>query len=401
MPVSITADQLDPAARAELRTLPSDLADSVARFLVAAGQAEDPERGYEYALAARRLAARVGIVRETGGIAAYRAGKWAEALADLRAARRLTAQGSYLPLMADCERALGRPDRALALVTDPQTQELSRDTQIELRIVESGIRRDQGFPEAAVVALQVPELTDGRLRAGSARLFYAYADALLDAGRPDEARYWFGRAAAAGDDGETDAAERADDLDMLSFDDLELPADEADRTDRADDADRAGEGDGADVGLSAGADLVPRLATAADLPAAHEVIKAAYARYADRMDTPPAPVLTDYRAAVEAGQVWVLGQPVVGVIVLVGEVDSLLVETVAVSPSAQGIGLGRKLMEFAEEQAMAHGLDRLTLYTNEIMTENLAIYARLGYRETDRRVSRGYRRVFMAKELTG
>jgi len=404
VPVSITADQLDPAARAELRTLPSDLADSVARFLVAAGQAEDPERGYEYALAARRLAARVGIVRETGGIAAYRAGKWAEALADLRAARRLTAQGSYLPLMADCERALGRPDRALALVTDPQTQELSRDTQIELRIVESGIRRDQGFPEAAVVALQVPELTDGRLRAGSARLFYAYADALLDAGRPDEARYWFGRAAAAGDDGETDAAERADDLDMLSFDDLELPADEADRADRAD---RADEGDGADkadeadVGLSAGADLVPRLATAADLPAAHEVIKAAYARYADRMDTPPAPVLTDYRAAVEAGQVWVLGQPVVGVIVLVGEVDSLLVETVAVSPSAQGIGLGRKLMEFAEEQAMAHGLDRLTLYTNEIMTENLAIYARLGYRETDRRVSRGYRRVFMAKELTG
>ena len=407
MPVSITADQLDPAARAELRTLPSDLADSVARFLVAAGRAEDPERGYEYALAARRLAARVGIVRETGGIAAYRAGKWAEALADLRAARRLTAQGSYLPLMADCERALGRPDRALALVTDPQTQELSRDTQIELRIVESGIRRDQGFPEAAVVALQVPELTDGRLRAGSARLFYAYADALLDAGRPDEARYWFGRAAAAGTDGETDAAERADDLDMLSFDDLELPADGADEADGADGADevdgadRADRADEADAGLTAAADLAPRLATAADLPAAHEVIKAAYARYADRMDTPPAPVLTDYRAAVEAGQVWVLGQPVVGVIVLVGEVDSLLVETVAVSPSAQGIGLGRKLMEFAEEQAMAHGLDRLTLYTNEIMTENLAIYARLGYRETDRRVSRGYRRVFMAKELTG
>jgi len=407
VPVSITADQLDPAARAELRTLPSDLADSVARFLVAAGRAEDPERGYEYALAARRLAARVGIVRETCGIAAYRAEKWAEALAELRAARRLTAQGSYLPLMADCERALGRPDRALALVTDPQTQELSRDTQIELRIVESGIRRDQGFPEAAVVALQVPELTDGRLRAGSARLFYAYADALLDAGRPDEARYWFGRAAAAGTDGETDAAERADDLDMLSFDDLELPADGADEADGADGADevdgadRADRADEADAGLTAAADLAPRLATAADLPAAHEVIKAAYARYADRMDTPPAPVLTDYRAAVEAGQVWVLGQPVVGVIVLVGEVDSLLVETVAVSPAAQGIGLGRKLMEFAEEQAMAHGLDRLTLYTNEIMTENLAIYARLGYRETDRHVSRGYRRVFMAKELTG
>ena len=65
MPASVTADQLDPAARAELRTLPADLAEAVARYLVAAAQAEDAERGYEYALAARRLAARVGIVRET------------------------------------------------------------------------------------------------------------------------------------------------------------------------------------------------------------------------------------------------------------------------------------------------------------------------------------------------
>jgi hypothetical protein len=189
---------------------------------VAAGLAEDPERGYDYALAARRLAARVGIVRETCGIAAYRAEKWAEALAELRAARRLTGQGSYLPLMADCERALGRPDRALDLVTSPETRELSRDTQIELRIVESGIRRDQGFPEAAVVALQIPELTDGRQRAGSGRLFYAYADALTDAGRGDEARYWFGKAAADDVAGETDAAERVEDLDMLVFDDLEF-----------------------------------------------------------------------------------------------------------------------------------------------------------------------------------
>ena len=225
VPASITADQLDPEARAELRTLPSDLAEAVARFLVAAGEAEDLDRGYDYALAARRLAARVGIVRETCGVAAYRAGKWAEALAELRAARRLTGKGSYLPLMADCERALGRPDRALDLVTSPEAGQLNRDTQIELRIVESGIRRDQGFPEAAVVALQIPELTDGRQRVGSGRLFYAYADALTDAGRGDEARYWFGKAAAADVAGETDAAERVDDLDMLVFDDLEFDED--------------------------------------------------------------------------------------------------------------------------------------------------------------------------------
>jgi tetratricopeptide (TPR) repeat protein len=222
VPDSITADQLDPDARAELRTLPSDLADAVARLLVASALADDPELGYEYALAARKLAARVGVVRETAGIAAYRAERWADALAELRAARRLTGQGSYLPLMADCERALGRPDRALVLVTGPESKDANRETQVELRIVESGIRRDQGFPEAAVVALQIPELTDGRLRSGSARLYYAYADALADAGRQDEARYWFGRAAAADSDGETDAAERADDIDVLVFEDLDI-----------------------------------------------------------------------------------------------------------------------------------------------------------------------------------
>ncbi|HEX9033831.1 MAG TPA: hypothetical protein VF834_18485 [Streptosporangiaceae bacterium] len=221
MPDSITADQLDPSARAELRTLPGDLADAVARFLIAAGQAEDAERGYEYAVAARELAGRVGIVRETCGIAAYRAEKWAEALAELRAARRITGQGSYVPLMADCERALGRLDRALELVTGTDGRDLPRETQIELRIVESGIRRDQGFPEAGVVALQIPELTDGKRHPGSARLFYAYADALTDADRADEARYWFGKAAAADADGETDAAERVEELDMLVFDDLE------------------------------------------------------------------------------------------------------------------------------------------------------------------------------------
>ena len=108
------ADQLDPAARDELSTLPGDLADAVARQLIAASIDDDPDRGYRHAQAARRLAARVGVVRETCGIAAYRAGAWADALTELRAARRLTGRSSYLPMMADCERALGRLDRALA-----------------------------------------------------------------------------------------------------------------------------------------------------------------------------------------------------------------------------------------------------------------------------------------------
>ncbi len=192
----------------------------MARRLVAASLADDPEAGYQYAQDARRLAARVGIVRETLGIAAYRAGHWAEALAELRAARRLTGRNSYLPMMADAERALGRPDRALAIISEAGQARLDRATEIELRIVESGIRRDQGLPEAAAVTLQVPELTDRRIRPWSARLFYAYADALLDAGRTDEARTWFARAAAADRDEETDAAERADALDDAIIEDL-------------------------------------------------------------------------------------------------------------------------------------------------------------------------------------
>ena len=200
--------------------MPNDLADTVARYLVAAGMAEDPERSHEYAQAARRLAARVGVVREASGIAAYRTGRWAEALSELRAARRLTGRDDYLPVMADCERALGRLDRALALIREADTGTLDRATQIELRIVESGIRRDQGLADAAVIALQVPELTSGRLRPWSARLFYAYADALLAAGRTEAAREAFARAAAADADGETDAADRLDELDGVEFEDL-------------------------------------------------------------------------------------------------------------------------------------------------------------------------------------
>jgi tetratricopeptide (TPR) repeat protein len=245
LPDSVTPDQLDPEARSQLNSLPNDLADIVARYLVAADLADDPEQGYAYAQAAKRLAARVGVVREACGIIAYRTGRWAEALSELRAARRMTGRDDYLPIMADCERALGRLDRALALVREASTADLDRATQIELRIVESGIRRDQGLSDAAVLALQVPELTRGRLRPWSARLFYAYADALLAAGRADEARDAFARAVQADPDGETDAADRLDQLDGIEFDDLEdddLDLDASDLHDIDAEADKPEEG---------------------------------------------------------------------------------------------------------------------------------------------------------------
>jgi hypothetical protein len=132
--------------------------------------------------------------------------------------------------MADSERALGRLDRALDVIREADPSTLERVTQIELRIVESGIRRDQGLTDAAVVALQVPELKSARLRPWSARLFYAYADALLAAGREDEARDWFARAAAADVGGETDAADRLDELDGIEFDDLAATDDQPEAT---------------------------------------------------------------------------------------------------------------------------------------------------------------------------
>ena len=244
LPDSIQAGQLDPAATAELRTLPGDLAEVIARLLVATAVTDDADQAYRYAKQARKLAARVGVVRETCAIAAYQAGDWAGALAEFRAARRLTGRDSYLPLMADCERALGRLDRALELVTGPEAKAADADTRIELRIVEAGIRRDQGLLEAAVVALQGPELSGGRIRPEHARLYYAYADALLEAGRDDEAREWFGRAASADVEGETDAAERFEELDDFSFDDLgdgveeDEPEDDEEQDDPEDDGEQ-------------------------------------------------------------------------------------------------------------------------------------------------------------------
>jgi len=234
IPDSITEDDLSRDAKAELRGLPVDLAATVGRYLVAAELASDPEQGYRYAQAARRLAARIGVVREVNGIAAYQTGRWAEALAELRAARRLTGRGEYLPLMADSERALGRLDQALELVHSDEAKRLPRAAQIELRIVESGIRRDQGLADAAVLALQVPELTDGRLRPYSARLFYAYGDALLVAGRPEAAREAFSRAVVADEDEETDALARLDELDGITLEDLEADPDSADLDDEGD-----------------------------------------------------------------------------------------------------------------------------------------------------------------------
>jgi hypothetical protein len=235
IPESITEDQVSREVKSELGGLPADMAITVGRYLVAAELASDPEVAYRYAQGAKHYAARIGVVRELSGITAYKTERWTEALAELRAARRLTGRNDYLALMADSERGLGRLDRALEVVHSPEAKRLPRAAQIELRIVESGIRRDQGLADAAVLALQVPELTDGKLRPWSARLFYAYGDALLAAGRTEAAREAFARAVVADEDEQTDALARLDELDGVTVADLE--DDEDDELDAASSSD--------------------------------------------------------------------------------------------------------------------------------------------------------------------
>ncbi|MFY7069202.1 hypothetical protein ACOQFV_25375 [Nocardiopsis changdeensis] len=169
---------------------------------------EDPERAYAHAAYARRKASRVPGVREASGVAAYTVGKWQEALSDLRAARRMSGRDNFLAIMADCERGLGRPERALEITGDPAGEQLDAAERIELRIVAAGARRDMGDIKGALAELQVPELKERRARPWIARLFYAYADVLEELGREEDAREYFSRASAVDSDGVTDADER-------------------------------------------------------------------------------------------------------------------------------------------------------------------------------------------------
>lgn len=238
LPEDVEAHQLDREARKELLTLAKDTAETVARHLVMAGRLldDDPVAALVHARAARALAGRVAVVREANGLVAYAAGEWPEALTELRTARRISGDPSHLPVIADCERALGRPDRALMVADDPQAAGLDAAARVELLIVASGARRDLGQSAAAAASLQVGAL-EGPLRPWTARLRYAYADALLDGGREDEAREWFGRTAEVDPDGETDAVDR-----LLELDGIVL-----------DEPDRFVADDGAGAGTSAGA----------------------------------------------------------------------------------------------------------------------------------------------------
>lgn len=135
--------------------------------------------------------------------------------------------------------------------------------------------------------------------------------------------------------------------------------------------------------------------------ALRSLVRAAYAHYVPRLGREPAPMTDDYAARIAAGQAWVLeaeGMPI-GALVLEDTAEGLLIDNIAVAAAARGTGQGRRLMDFAEEEARRRGHARIWLYTNEKMLENIALYTRLGYRETHRAEQHGHRRVYMEKPL--
>lgn len=212
LPEEITGRELDRAIAAQLKGLPEKLAARVARHLVAAGQLidSDPETAYQHTLAARSRAARLAVVREAAGEAAYAAGHYAEALAELRAAKRMNGATAYLPIMADCHRALGQPQQALKLAKSPGVANFSPEAKAEMTIVESGARRDMGQLDAALRTLELAPLQSKSRAPWVVRLRYAYADTLEAAGRSTDALAWFHRTHAIDSDEITDAAERAE-----------------------------------------------------------------------------------------------------------------------------------------------------------------------------------------------
>lgn len=214
IPPEIDPRQLSAEVRRELTTLDRSTADFIARHLVAAGDLldEDPEAALAHAQAARTRSGRIAAVREAVGIAAYHCGDWAQALTELRAARRMGSRSVLLPLIADCERGVGRPERALEAARGPEAADLRGDDADELRIVVAGARADLGQLEQALAVLASPPPDPARVGQTAARLCYAYADTLLALGRNDEALQWFLHAAGADLDGVTDAEDRVDEL---------------------------------------------------------------------------------------------------------------------------------------------------------------------------------------------
>ena len=149
-------------------------------------------------------------------------------------------------------------------------------------------------------------------------------------------------------------------------------------------------------------DLVLRPATPGDADGVRRLVEAAYGHYVVRLGRKPMPMTMDHAASIRDHEVWVLEQEgrIAGVLDLAPDIDHVLIVNVAVAPEHQNRGLGSRLLEHAEERTRALGLREVRLYTNERFVENLALYARRGYRETHRAPAGQTALVHMRKRLS-
>lgn len=219
--------------RAELRGLSKDRADRVAEHIWAAGQLvdEDPQLAYQHADTARQLAPRLPIVREAVAETSYAAGEYAVALREYRTIRRMSGADEVIPVIADCERALGRPRDALEVLSGLDTRQAPAAVVIEAVIVEAGVREDLGQRAEGLRLLKKVANQEVGPSYARARLWYAYAELLLAEGDEDAARDAFVNAGHLDRDGALDTADRVAELDGVvlpeRFDDEdeeELPA---------------------------------------------------------------------------------------------------------------------------------------------------------------------------------
>ncbi|WP_260982580.1 hypothetical protein, partial [Arthrobacter sp. U41] len=195
----VTGKELDRATQHQIKTLEDNSAEWVARHLVMAGRLidDEPELAFQHALAASRRGGRLAAVREAVGLTAYAAGHYGEALREFRTYRRISGSNMHLPVMADCERGLGRPDRALEMARSEEAKDLDAPGKAELAIVAAGARTDLGQLDAAVSELEIVQLDINRAFSYSPRLFRAYAEALAAVGRTAESEKWQRQAVVA------------------------------------------------------------------------------------------------------------------------------------------------------------------------------------------------------------
>ncbi|MGO3826957.1 MAG: hypothetical protein ACTJIF_10510 [Corynebacterium variabile] len=214
IPADISPKELDPAIRQELRSLSKDNADKVAGHLIMAASLmdEDSAKALAHARAAKERGGRVSITRETLGIAAYHAGEWKEALTELRAARRMAGGPGLLAVMADCERGLNHPDKAIELGTSEEAAELDPEQRAELAIVIAGAHHDLKQMDDALLVLEPETAASDLPEVTALRVTYAYADALALTGRTDDARSWFTKASKLDVHGVLDADDRLAEL---------------------------------------------------------------------------------------------------------------------------------------------------------------------------------------------